>query len=467
MTIDPRLSILQASPDGFALGDFWSLTQQAGPLRWPIFFVLAFGLVQVFLKLFEFVRDRSVSRELDSADLAAMQLPQIVSLVERQETSMLSSLQSTMLNVFQTRPGEGLLHDEISNFVTFQQDQFAVFQRRMEFLSDTAGALGLMGTVWGMFTVFFQGSAEQDVILRGMGIALITTLLGLIVSIILNLSATELSTFFSKRLEQVSRKSDELRFRLMELAPKPEPVVVTMPSGQSGTAAPPVQAPPPPRPETPPPPPQPAAPTWKYVELANGSGTGRAGSSADLVLLVRASGGEPAEDVSVVVSVPGSSGSLGDGQRSIRASSDEEGRVPVTCTLPEQSGPFAIDVAIPEQPGPATRIELNVAPAEPAKAQAEGNNQAAVAGMRLPLPLGVRVMDRFGNPVSGVEVTFEVTQGAGRLESGDGTHRSTTGADGRAATAFVLAAEAGQNSVKAVIEGSTQAIDFIAFGTEV
>ena len=141
MTIDPRLSILQATPDGFALGDFWSLTQQAGPLRWPIFFVLAFGLVQVFLKLFEFVRDRSVSRELDSADLAAMQLPEIVSLVERQETSMLSSLQSTMLNVFQTRPGEGLLHDEISNFVTFQQDQFAVFQRRMEFLSDTAGAL--------------------------------------------------------------------------------------------------------------------------------------------------------------------------------------------------------------------------------------------------------------------------------------------------------------------------------------
>jgi biopolymer transport protein ExbB/TolQ len=40
-----------------------------------------------------------------------------------------------------------------------------------------------MGTVWGMFTVFFQGSAEQEVILRGMGIALITTLLGLVVTI--------------------------------------------------------------------------------------------------------------------------------------------------------------------------------------------------------------------------------------------------------------------------------------------
>ena len=44
MTIDPGFFLLQATPDAFALGDFWSLTQQAGPLRWPIFFVLAFGL---------------------------------------------------------------------------------------------------------------------------------------------------------------------------------------------------------------------------------------------------------------------------------------------------------------------------------------------------------------------------------------------------------------------------------------
>ena len=458
---------MQATPDGFALGDFWSLTQQAGPLRWPIFLVLAFGLVQVFLKLYEFVRDRRVSRKLDAADLASMSLKDIVRLVETQEASMLASLQSTMLNVFQTRPGEGLLHDEISNFVTFQQDQFAVFRRRMEFLSDTAGALGLMGTVWGMFTVFFQGSAEQDVILRGMGIALITTLLGLVVSIILNLSATELSTFFSKRLEQVSTKSDELRFRLMELAPGPEPVIVTMPSGEAAVAAPVAPAPSPAPPPEPAPPPPPQAPAWKYVELQNGSGSGRAGSKADLVLLVRAADGAPAEDVPVVVSVPGGSGSLDGGQRSVRASSDGDGRVPIACTLPERSGPFAIDVAIPEQPGPATRIELEVSPGDPAKAAADGNNQAAVAGMRLPTPLGVRVMDRFGNAIPGVGVTFEVTQGEGRLESGNASHRAVTGADGLATTAFVLAVEAGQNSVKAVVEGTTQAIDFIAFGTEV
>ena len=466
MTIAPRLSLLQATPDGFALGDFWSLTQQAGPLRWPIFFILAFGLVQVFLKLWELLRDRTVSRRLDRADFSSMSLREIVGLVEKQDASMLSSLQSTMLNVFQTRPGEGLLHDEISNFVAFQQDQFSVFQRRMEFLSDTAGALGLMGTVWGMFTVFFQGSAEQDVILRGMGIALITTLLGLVVSIILNLSATELSTFFSKRLEQVSIKSDELRFRLMELAPAPAPMVVTVPAPAGETAGERARVETAPEPEPAPPPPPPA-PAWKYVELENGSGSGRAGDTADLVLLVRASDGAPAEGVPVVVSVPGAVGALVEGQKSVRVASDAEGRVPVSCTLPEQSGSFALDVSIAEQPGSPTRIELDVGPGAPARAAPEGNNQAAVAGMRLPLPLGVRVMDRFGNPVPDVTVDFEVTLGGGRLESGDLRHRAVTGPDGRATSALVLGAEAGQNSVTAKVAGSAHALDFVAFGTEV
>lgn len=458
-------ALLQAQPDAFALGDFWSLTQQAGPLRWPIFFVLGFGLVQVFVKLYELARDRRVSRALHDMDFATMSLDDITKAVSGQDESMLSSVQSTMLNVFHTRPGEGLLHDEIANFVSFQQDQFGVFRRRMEFLSDTAGALGLMGTVWGMFTVFFQGTAQQDVILRGMGIALITTLLGLVVSIILNFSATELSTFFGKRLEQVSRKSDELRFRLMELAPTPQPVSVATP-----TLAPAVAAPAPAPTPAPAPAPEPAAPdppSWRYVELANGQGSGRAGSTADLVLLVRSSDGEPAEDVAVVVAVPGSDGSLDGGQRTVRAQSDGKGQVGVACTLPEQAGSFALDVSLPEQPGPATRIELTVIPGEPARVVPEGNNQAAVAGMRLPLPIGVQVTDQYANPIPGVDVVFTVSEGKGKLGSGSGEHALTTDAEGFARTAFVLASEAGQNGVQARLAGSKRALDFVAFGTEV
>jgi biopolymer transport protein ExbB/TolQ len=199
----------------------WNVIEQAGPLRWPIFAVLGIGLALVIGKMYDLLRDRSHAAKLLSTDYRPLSLRDITALVARQRESMVALLQSTMLNVYHTRPSESMLHDEISNFVTSQQDRFGVFRRRMEFLSDTAGALGLMGTVWGMFVVFFQGTSDRDVILRGMGIALITTLLGLVVSIILNLSATELSTAFDKRLDRIGKKSDELRFRLLELTAAP------------------------------------------------------------------------------------------------------------------------------------------------------------------------------------------------------------------------------------------------------
>ncbi|MGB1656457.1 MAG: MotA/TolQ/ExbB proton channel family protein [Longimicrobiales bacterium] len=467
----------QGESGAFAVGDFWSLTQQAGPLRWPIFFVLAFGLVQVFLKLYELIRDRQVSAGLTGADFASMDLDAITRLISRQDESMLSTLQSTMVNVFQTRPGEGLLHDEISNFVVFQQDQFASFRRRMEFLSDTAGALGLMGTVWGMFTVFFQGTAEQDVILRGMGIALITTLLGLVVSIILNFSATELSTFFGKRLDAVSKKSDELRFRLMELAPQPvsaETLALLQANAASAPPAPVQAAVPPTRgaaaPATPAPEaePAPAAPAWHYVEVAGGPYAGVAGSPVEgIALSVRNRDGQPAPDVPVLIAVASSGGSLDGGLRTLRASSGSNGSVEFGCTLPEQVGTFALDVTLPDQPGSATRVDIAVGAAAPVSMELEGNNQAAVAGMRLPLPLCVFLADPYGNPVAGAVVGFTVEQGEGRFASGNGTVKVTTGADGKATAPFVVSSSAGQNVVAAVVEGTKHAARFIAFGTEV
>jgi biopolymer transport protein ExbB/TolQ len=467
----------QSDSGGFALGDFWSLTQQAGPLRWPIFFVLAFGLVQVFVKLYELIRDRSVSQALYATDYGRASLDEITRLVSGQEESMLSSLQSTMLNVFHTRPGEGLLHDEITNFVAFQQDQFSVFRRRMEFLSDTAGALGLMGTVWGMFTVFFQGTAQQDVILRGMGIALITTLLGLVVSIVLNFAATELSSFFSKRLEQVSMKSDELRFRLMELAPKavpadgpppespPEAKPTAVPAAKerpSGEAEHESSAGVAPRSEEKP------KRGWCYVDLEDGAPEVDAGQPvAGLALIVRDGEGRPVGDMPVVVSINGSGGSLEDGARRVVTRSDDEGRVEIACTAPERVGAFSLHADLPDQPGPPTRIDVKVRAGVPHRVDLEGNNQAAVAGMRLPMPLGVRVFDRFGNPVPGVQIRFQVRQGTGKLAAGKEEHRMPTDGTGLAATPFVVSSEAGQNIVSATIGDSKESLDFVAFGTGV
>jgi hypothetical protein len=155
-----------------------------------------------------------------------------------------------------------------------------------------------------MFVVFFQGTSDRDVILRGMGIALITTLLGLVVSIILNLSATELSTAFDKRLDRIAKKSDELRFRLLELvaardatstearkAPRESSPVEREPASNrpaaTPTAAPNAAAIP-----------EPARPEWVYFESEPAGYVAQAGEAlGGLEVRVRADGGRPVPGV--------------------------------------------------------------------------------------------------------------------------------------------------------------------------
>lgn len=212
---------IQDAASGFSASTLWALTEKAGPLRWPIFAVFVIGIFLVCFKLFELLADQRESRELENLEFRSMSLQQIIRTISGQRESMMSRLHAIILNVYQSNQAKADLHDEIANYVRFQQDRFDTFRRRVDFLADTAGALGLLGTVWGIFTVFSQGLLDDQVILTGMGFALITTLLGLIVSIFLNLSSTEIFSLFNRRLDRIAEKSDELRFRLMELVTIP------------------------------------------------------------------------------------------------------------------------------------------------------------------------------------------------------------------------------------------------------
>ena len=116
----------------------------------------------------------------------------------------------------------------------------------MDFLSDSAGAFGLLGTVWGIFMVFSQRDLDPQNILGGMGLALITTLLGLVVSIILNLFSTEVSNKFTRRLDKVTAKADQARFRMMqeaEISSKSIAAEWSKHTGANGSATPAYKAP--------------------------------------------------------------------------------------------------------------------------------------------------------------------------------------------------------------------------------
>jgi len=199
----------------------WEIIGQAGPLQYPIYGILFVGLFFITFKFIELLRDKKMQKELMDKSFVNTSIDDIKTLITSQKDHFLSRIMAKLLNVYLTNNNADYLHDEITNYNSSLKDNFMIFKNRIDFLSDTAGALGLLGTVWGMFIVFSSGSIDKEIILIGMGVALMTTLLGLVVSIVLNFFTTIIDGIYSKHLEDIVSKADELRFRLIELSDSP------------------------------------------------------------------------------------------------------------------------------------------------------------------------------------------------------------------------------------------------------
>ena len=95
-------------------------------------------------------------------------------------------------------------------------------------------------------------------------------------------------------------------------------------------------------------------------------------------------------------------------------------------------------------PAESSPINVTTGPAADIAIQA-GNNQTAQVGTVLPTDPAVIIRDSGGNPVGGVEVTFEVTGGGGSVTPAT----VTTGTNGIAATNWTLGPSAGGNQLTA------------------
>ncbi|WP_103028100.1 MotA/TolQ/ExbB proton channel family protein [Salinibacter altiplanensis] len=474
------------SGDGFLL---WDLIGEAGGFQYPIFGLLGIGLFLISAKLYELYSDRRAAQELEEASLEGMEMNRIAMLVANQKKSMLADLQATMLNVFQTTKDAGTLHEEIANFIQFQRERFGTFKQRIDFLADTAGAVGLLGTVWGILRVFTGGGIDDEQrVLAGMGIALVSTLLGLVVSITLNLISTEVYSFFDNRLDQIEDKADELRFRLLELGlsqngtaasgaessaevPPAEARASGSQSTQSGRPDPQAQAPaaiPPedefasergsgagqPVAEHTDSPVVATEPTPKQLDVAELSEAVPVASSlTDISVKLQGGDGEPVADEVVQIEVEDGSGHLEDGRSQITRRTGNDGTLTFDWCLPEAPGPCSAVADVPSADASGTTVHLSVRahPGAPKRYAQGGNNQGAEVGSPLPKPLSVRIFDAYNNPVPDHQVKFQVESGEGRFDTGKASVAVPTNESGEAAATFWVGEKPGLNTVSAVV----------------
>lgn len=129
------------------LKTFWSLTKLGGGISTAIFAILAIGIFLIVMQVYELILDKIRGRELLSANYRSLSVQDLNKLVSRAPGSLVSRLYSVMLSIFHATGNTRDFHDEIANYIQLQQDRFNTFKSRLAFLSDTAGALGLLGTV--------------------------------------------------------------------------------------------------------------------------------------------------------------------------------------------------------------------------------------------------------------------------------------------------------------------------------
>lgn len=451
----------------------WSLIGQAGPIRYPIFGILIAGIFLISLRSYELYKDDQMSDDLENTSFRHMSLNEISSKISTQPDFMLSRIMAKLVNVFETNRNADYLHDEISNYNSNQQDNFNTFRNRVDFLSDTAGALGLLGTVIGMFIVFSSGTLEKEGILMGMGLALMSTLLGLVVSIILNFLSTLTEGYFSKHLQKVTDKADELRFRLIELSENPTLSEKTFTNTNNNNHSSTInknaksednnqkideKENEPEKVNVP-----------ERILIKSKLENVEAGTTINKInIQLMGTLGNPIASEKLEVIIDGN-GKINNKKGKDIVKTNSDGIANFSWTVDEKIGEKRILVLCADNSFKNIKsiIKTEVIAGKPESIKLLNNHQAGLSGKRLEKPISFIVTDSNENPVSNTKSLLKITMGNGKFNNGKREITATTNEEGKVFIDFTLGTEPGFNAIDISLPKFDITKSFQAVGQEV
>lgn len=175
---------------------------------------------------------------------------------------------------------------------------------------------------------------------------------------------------------------------------------------------------------------------------------GQAGS-LPLAVIVKNKNGDLLDTTLVTFAVISGNGTLG--STSVRT--DATGKAQTTWTLGSTVG-VQKATATAGTLAPVSFTALATVGAATTLTKTAGDNQSATIGTNVAIAPSVKAVDSFGNPVSGMTVTFAVTAGGGLVTGAT----ATTGADGIAtAGSWKLGTSIGANTLVATASGGLSA----------
>ncbi len=469
--------------------ELYRICEAFGP---PLLLTFVLGIFFITQKYLVLRRERKDARKIPIADIRTMSFEDLqkmmtqvresqpdeeeqtddtrekVPLLKRifkQKKASSFQLINRLYKLFESQQSTASFNGETTSFLQNMKDNFNPFSTRVAFLSETAGALGLLGTVWGMFLVFYKGSPDPEDILQGMGIALATTIVGLVVSISINSLTTVVSNMFDNHLDFLNNLAIVFQERLMReespQAAKGQPIIVD-PSYLENLPAPSVAAVRKTRTHVPveeeeviekpssrkkeynPP------AEIKIISGDNQSGEVNATLAEPIIVEVLDAKGTPLENETVVLTAEEGAGVFPNLSRTQKLLTNDEGRIQTQFTLGKMAGEKTIHISVEGASLRGVKLLAIAKPTPPAKlVELKGNYQTGELGKRLPLPLAVAVRDKFDNPIPRYEIDFFLKRGTGRFQDSPNAHYTTyTNEDGLAEVYFIVGNNRGAREIE-------------------
>ena len=187
---------------------------------WPLGLVLAAGVFWCAARYGMVLLERRRAARLTGQTLHSLPLDELDRLVGDAPRSQVGALLRGMLDVAGLAPrgdeaGLGDVNEEITLYRESVNDRFEGFKAVSAFLSNSAGALGLLGTVWGIYITFKGGEMDPEKIINGMGVALSTTGCGIVISLEVDFLSSMVVSAHVGSVEFGYRKAEELRMAIL------------------------------------------------------------------------------------------------------------------------------------------------------------------------------------------------------------------------------------------------------------
>ncbi len=463
-TSSPAPQTTPAQSGGGMATDFATWTKQGGWVMYPIYldFMLGVGiLVYLWIKVFFDKRRAKATKQFVAMKLtepmeehgARVRIDEIYGEISKDTKSTLGKLMNKLCELWRRDSSAEALQVEIKGELDTQKEGYELGRNFAVLLSDTAGALGLLGTVLGMYETFMPGRLDATQVIVGMGVALVTTIGGLIVSILLNFGISYAQAVYLNHLGEVGGLADQFRYLFgtgqasaaATITAAPQIIHVPMPTP---VAAPSVEM---------------KMPSGQQVPsnlriLAGNRQVAEAGSTLPKALEVALEdeNGHPISNFPVVFEANGSMITFDNGESMKQTATNNVGIAKVHARMGKLIGNHKIVARINGKARLQQEFLLECRAGSPDKLTiVSGHLLNGKAGASAPEPLSLRLEDAAGNPVSGQAVLFEVAYNNGRLQRDKSRVEVNTDEEGVASVDFRYSEVAGVNVVKAVVKSKT------------